>query len=363
MPRHARPGEGLHTYEMQVRKALEFDRNLHSYLGSVTAEVGGSSDSTVLADHALVFMLRGITTNWKQVVAYFFTGASVNGSRLWQLAKQIIYVVSNAGVVVRAVVSDMGSSNQAMWRAAGICANRNSVACSIQHPVYDAMRLYFLADIPHILKNVRNCMLTQDIVLPPDVLQTHSLLSPRVKMQHVAAVVELQQDCELKIAPALSTKHVQPGQYQKMRVSTAAQVLSHSTASALRYLVSTEQLPQDALTTAWFVDFVNAWFDIVNGRCFDDSLRPAKCDKIQVLHKMLAVARNLTFSGKHGGWKPIQTRLLLSTHSILLGLYNDLVICGSYKYLLAGRLTQGSRRFVLVATRTHHQLASANASS
>ena len=144
---------------------------------------------------------------------------------------------------------------------------------------------------------------------------------------------------ELKIAPVLSRHHVEPGQYQKMRVSTAAQLLSHSTASVLRFCVQNGTLENDALTTAWFVDFINKWFDVVNARHYQFAMTPFSTDSVQVLHEMVDLASKVMFSGKRCSWKPIQTGLLLSTHSII-GLYTDLVGSGLYRYLLPGRLTQ-----------------------
>jgi len=47
---------------------------------------------------------------------------------------------------------------------------------------------------------------------------------------------------------------------------------------------------------------------------------------------------NLHFGGRDG-WKPIQTGVRLSI-STVLDLFDDLVVNGSYKYLMTGRLTQ-----------------------
>ena len=192
----------------------------------------------------------------------------------------------------------MGSSNQAMWRAAGIHAGRNSVSCYSNHPFLEGQKMYFLADIPHLLKNIRNCLLTQDIVLPPDVLIKENLISPKVSIQHIAAVINHEEDNELKIAPVLSRHHVEPGQYQKIRVSTAAQLLSHSTASVLRFCVQNGTLENDALTTAWFVDFINKWFDVVNARHYQFAMTPFSTDSVQVLHEMVDLASKVMFSGK-----------------------------------------------------------------
>ena len=292
--------------EMQIKKCVEYDRGLKRYLGYVSSELSWTSGAAELADHALVFMIRGMSTNWKQTVAYFFSGRSIQGSALWSIASEIVCILGRIGIFVRAIVSDMGSSNQAMWRAAGIHAGRNSVSCYSNHPFLEGQKMYFLADIPHLLKNIRNCLLTQDIVLPPDVLIKEHLISPKVSIQHIAAVINHEEDNELKIAPVLSRHHVEPGQYQKMRVSTAAQLLSHSTASVLRFCVQNGTLENDALTTAWFVDFINKWFDVVNARHYQFAMTPLSTDSVQVLHEMVDLASKVMFLGKRCSWKPIQ---------------------------------------------------------
>ena len=68
--------------EMQIKKSVEYDRGLKRYLGYVTSELSWTSGAAELADHALVFMIRGMSTNWKQTVAYFFSGTSIQGSAI-----------------------------------------------------------------------------------------------------------------------------------------------------------------------------------------------------------------------------------------------------------------------------------------
>jgi len=56
------------------------------------------------------------------------------------------------------------------------------------------------------------------------------------------------------------------GQYEKMKVHYAAQFFSCSTAAAIQTCVNLAILPVEALTTAWFLNFVNDWFDAMNAR-------------------------------------------------------------------------------------------------
>jgi hypothetical protein len=225
-----------------------------------------------------------------------------------------------------------------MWKTVGVHSTRDGVSNSIDHPCLSGERLYFMADTPHLLKNVRNCLLTQDILLPDRLCQEHHLPSNRVSLDYVRKLVTLQENMELKLAPKLNKTHVDPGQYQKMRVNMAAAVISHTTASALRFCVTKQLVDQDALTTAWFLDFMNEWYDVMNARRIPASLFPSSTQKLQLLRSVMDVISSMEFSGRTG-WKPIQSGIQLST-SVVLNLYDRLVVNGNYKFLMTGRLTQ-----------------------
>ena len=294
-----------------------------------------------LATHVLVFMVRGITIHWKQIVGYFFTGDSMKGEALWETAKEIVVMLGKKNVNVRAIVSDMGACNQAMWNSAGVYVNSVHIKNCVDHPHFANQQLYFLADIPHLLKNIRNCLLANNILLPLDVVTTNSLPNNTVSVEPVHQLVELQNKTNLKIAPSLTAAHIKPGQYEKMKVSIAAQFFSRSTASALRFLSEHGSVHENSLTTAWFLDFINAWFDACNARFSKAALFPQSQAKLDVMHQAIQVFSKMKFTGKRPGWKPIQTGVLLSTKS-LLDLFDVLVMKSSLKFLLTGRFTQDS---------------------
>jgi hypothetical protein len=335
--------------ELAVRKFLEYDKGLRSFVGHITEEVRkpldekSSGSSVLLASHALVVMIRGLTTNWKQVVAYYLTGDSVDGSVLWNLVTRIIIQLNACEVNVRAVVCDMGSCNRAMWRVAGITASQNHVVNSVKHPVLSDQQLYFLPDVPHVLKNVRNCLLSQNIVLPNDVVEQFNLPGSVVSVSHVRSLLDLQEASELKITPYLQRKHVEPKQFEKMKVSFAAQLFSHSVSSALKFCVQAKLLPVEALTTAWFLECVNQWFDVANARSKVQALHPNSVTKIAALKLMMSLAAKLSFQSCATNkvkitWKPIQTGLLMASKS-LIDMHSDFVQTGYYKFLLTSRLT------------------------
>jgi len=93
----------------------------------------------------LVYMIKGLQTPYKQVVAWYFTGAGMSGDKLWTLTKDIIHQLHDRSLVVHGVTSDMDSSNVGMWKAAAISNGSRFCIC---HPC----DVYFVAAVPHLLK-------------------------------------------------------------------------------------------------------------------------------------------------------------------------------------------------------------------
>lgn len=61
--------------EMQITPGKDYDSSLKKVIGKITVPLAPGSVSTDdRATHALVFMLGGMSSRWKQTVAYEFTG-------------------------------------------------------------------------------------------------------------------------------------------------------------------------------------------------------------------------------------------------------------------------------------------------
>jgi hypothetical protein len=71
--------------EMKISCKIEYDKGSDKYIGHVTLP-----DHNGTAERAIVFMLCGITVRWKQVVAFSFTGNSVNGAKIKAIVLDII---------------------------------------------------------------------------------------------------------------------------------------------------------------------------------------------------------------------------------------------------------------------------------
>ena len=96
--------------EMAITPSVELHMGTGKLFGNVTLP-GHNGRAT----HACVFMLAGVTTRWKQVVAYHYSSNSTNGAIYQPIIIAIVEAAASVGLHVINVTSDMGSPNRAMW--------------------------------------------------------------------------------------------------------------------------------------------------------------------------------------------------------------------------------------------------------
>lgn len=166
-------------------------------------------------------MIKGLCKPYKQVVAWYLTGMETTGSRLWNVTETVIRELYKKSLTVRVVTSGMGAANVGMWKAAGMDINSKQNQCSIAQPCDTQQTLYFMADVTHLLKNMRSCLEKNSILIPEDVVKSQCLPSCFAQMSHLESLVKLLENTELRLAPGLTEKVIHPGQYGKMKVNCA----------------------------------------------------------------------------------------------------------------------------------------------
>ena len=100
-------------------------------------------------------------------------------------------------------------------------------------------------------------------------------------------------------------------------MSYALHLFSRAVSSRLRYLMHAEDRPKENETTAWFIDLINTWFDLMSSH----SPVMALSLKNKIAHhnaQLKTVARIIRSSfDERNSWKPLQTEIQLSTASVL----------------------------------------------
>ncbi|GFO21848.1 transposable element p transposase [Plakobranchus ocellatus] len=133
--------------EMALKASLQFNPLDDQVEGF--EDFGQFGRSPKHATHALVFMLRELSTKWKQPVSYYLSNGPVKAHMLVPLLYEVIRGVSAIGLVMKIVICDQGRNNRAMCSRLHITEEQPYFYC-------DSVKIFFMYDPPHLLKSIRN---------------------------------------------------------------------------------------------------------------------------------------------------------------------------------------------------------------
>lgn len=182
----------------------------------------------------------------------------MKGQSFKSIVNEIIAKAESIGLYVNSVTSDMGSCNKAMWNAYGIYCTaglENSFNNFITHPIDPSRKLYFMPDVPHLFKNIKQALFNNKIIaLSANIVSKNSLPSQTVECKHIENLAKHQDDLELKLVRKLKHEDfIKTNHFDKMKVSKSTSVLNRDVSASLEYLVSNEGFDSSYQTTAWFV--------------------------------------------------------------------------------------------------------------
>lgn len=257
--------------EMKIQSKLVFDKHSNELIGFVDLGEKELTDSAFgsheIATHVLVFFVRGVATDLKYVLGYFFTKdlTAYQITVLFWKAVSALELVCNLWVC--ATVCDGASPNRGFFQLHATLMEGD--ASDIVHFTVNLFaphrKIFFFSDAPHLLKTARNCLFNSGTG------KTRYMWNNGQYMlwEHVANLYYSDLDSGLHQLPKLTTQHIQLKSYSKMKVSFAAQILSNTVAQALaRYYRSGE-----ASETAKFCKMLNDFFDCMNVRSSSESQR------------------------------------------------------------------------------------------
>ena len=173
-----------------------------------------------------------------------------------QLIKEVITLLTEAGLDVQAVVFDGCAKNLTTARCLG--CNIDKFDGSFKHPSQPNKSIYVILDVCHMLKRARNSLGDKKVF--------YTDTGAKICWDFITELYNVQKSDVLHLANKLKTKHIK-WHNQKMKVAIAAQTLSHSVAAGLMYLKNIE-VPQfqDSGETAEFILTINNLFDILNSK-------------------------------------------------------------------------------------------------
>ena len=241
--------------EMSIKKLIQWDKKNAKFVGRV--DYGNIKAETIdtEATDALVIMASGLQRPWFVPIAYSLTH-SLNGEILKQIIIEAIRKLTDIGADVHGIIFDGAPKNFGVAEKLG--CNLKNLDGSFDHPTKPGHKMYVVMDICHMLKLARNAFADMQIFC--------TAMNEKISWEYIVALHKTQQKDILHLGNKLKTKHVQ-WQNHKMKVSVAAQTLSHSVSAAITFLRNLKlQEFRDSKPTTDFILLINNMFDILNSK-------------------------------------------------------------------------------------------------
>lgn len=205
----------------------------------------------------LFIMARGLFKKWRQPIYYNYD-TPISRDILFTVIRHLYEI----GYIVIAVTCDMGPINMRLWKDLHIGVYNPSHSknmdiennCSIIHPANESLKIFFYADVPHLLKLARNNLLDSGFTIK-GTLVDKTCFEQLLKLNNG----------DLKICHKLSSAHLDAKGTQRQNVKLAAQIFSNTNAVAMKWcgengFLDNTQWKQTSETVQLF----NDWFDICN---------------------------------------------------------------------------------------------------
>lgn len=311
--------------ETAIKPQVTVDPKTGNFKGYVSQHLVAER-SDVVADHAFVVMLRFTKIKWKIVVAYYFTAKSLDVSMLKQELLQVMQKIESKGIKILGIVSDMGPSNQSLWRELGFSAESSNLRATIPHPLEPRRTLAIFPDPTHLIKNLRAGWEKNAIHLPDDYVKIVGLKTNVVNYEVVKNVIRIQEKEPLKLIPKLDMRKVSPTGLQCMRVGPAVSTLSDLMGESIRAVA---HLPEGmkypdrevARSTSKFIHHWAKWWKVVTKR----SGKPSN-DDLKFLEANAIFVMDLKVQGK-GGIRPWQRGIAIFDLAVVAMKDNEFFTC------------------------------------
>ena len=230
---------------MSIKESLHYDKASDSIIGR--EDFGEHGNSLKMANHALVFMVKGLINKWKMVLGFFFYSGGINTCKIKELYDASIKKVQETGMKVMFTVCDQEGVHRSLFRTLGMTPENPSFEVNDE-------KVNFFFDPPHLLKSLRNTLLKYNIKIGGKI----------ISWDHIKQFFAKDHDMKLRLPPKLTKRHMCVDSFSKMRVNLATQVMSRTVAAGMLTHSVAGSLPHAVSHTADFVYEVDKLFDCFN---------------------------------------------------------------------------------------------------
>lgn len=218
--------------EMSIMPHFYYNRKRDQVLGFVD---NGETKKPIIADHVVVFMVRGVIKNYKQAVYYSFCSGSTPKLELAMQINKITTKLQEVGLKVITTVCDQGATNTSAINH--LIKNTRETYLKKNLDLHDAIfevngeKIIPLYDVPHLLKGLRNNLMSKDLVY------TMENKKRVAKWDHIMQLYNNTPSYKgLRLIKNFTESHCNPAKIPKMKVKYASQLFSQSTGLTMGYL-------------------------------------------------------------------------------------------------------------------------------
>lgn len=242
--------------EIKLKPGLDY--NAYHDMIEGFQDFGDQLRSNFLANNALLFYARGLLFNWKQPLCYFLSCGPVKSDIVLSLLQKVVDKCFRIGLKTRIIICDQGSNNRSAISQMGVTIGNPSLTIGNN-------KCYICYDTPHLLKSLRNTMMNQKLEI--------QINGGKVSWQDIVDVFNVdKRSSTTRMLLKITTKHINPTSFEKMKVKYAAQIFSNCVSTAIFTAVATNDLKSEtAINTALFLKEVNNIFDTLNSKVAFDS--------------------------------------------------------------------------------------------
>lgn len=218
--------------EISLSPHFEYNRRKDATSGFVNHGYGAQR---LIADHALVFMIRGVINNYKQPICYTFCSGTTPKYDLKKLINDVISTLQRCGLVVVATVCDQGATNVSAINDLIKDSREQIIKENKQHVnetfYVNGKEIVPLFDTPHLIKGIRNNLITKNLNCTMDGVEKTA------SWDHIQQMYEENPAYKgIRLIKNLTEAHVNPKKIRKMKVKFATQIFSRTVATNMGYL-------------------------------------------------------------------------------------------------------------------------------
>ena len=261
---------GILFDEIKVKSDLVYDKHTGELIGYCNLDKVGnqimdfersSKNSSTendadVAKYMLVLMVRGVVTDLKFPLAGF-ARLSISADFLYPIVWKAIRILETglAQLKVLFLTCDGASANRKFFNIHGEV--NEFVHYTVNPYSEDGRKIFFISDVPHLVKTTRNCFSNSF-----SHKNTRKLWKDGKDISWLHLLRLFEDHCELTVyspCPKLSRNRLDITAYSCMKVNLAAQVLSSTVALEMMY-------DDNVTETVNFIRMMNRFFDCLNVR-------------------------------------------------------------------------------------------------